>query len=156
MLGAPSTFPGSTYLTGTWRAVEDARPAATGGWHGPRQRFSRNEALRDDDTSTRVDAGVLSAPVQFLGLKSSCFPCRGPRRAPVKTNPNEKSRRRVTVRELPDRTAAPSTPLVAQGTAKAGSGNSGAVLRIGLILHTPTEPRGAVRDQSMNKFPKRT
>lgn len=40
------------------------------------------------------------------------------------------------VRELPDRTAAPSRLLVMQYTAKAGSGNSVAVLRIGLVLLT--------------------
>ena len=58
VLDVPNPFSRSTHLTGSWPAVDDARPTATGGWHGTRQQFTHNEALRDENDVTHVDDGV--------------------------------------------------------------------------------------------------
>ena len=71
--GIPSTFSWSTHLSGAWPAVEDARPHATCGSHGTRQRFSDNGALHDDDIVTGSGTGVKTAPVLRLGRLSPCF-----------------------------------------------------------------------------------
>ena len=102
VLGFTNTFKWPTHLMGTWPAVGDARPNATGGWHCTRQRFSHNKALHDDYMATRVDGGVQVTPVLCLGRVSRCFSWRRPLRTPTKKHTHTKSRRRLSLASYTD------------------------------------------------------